>query len=63
MLYVPHVYAIGPYEVEYNTAKSDYLHNRSYNYSCSSGNGKAYCEAYKIGYDSGWEVARVGWFG
>lgn len=61
--FIPHTYAISPYEVGYNMAKLDYLHNKPYNYACSPSNGKAYCEAYKIGYDSAWDVARVGWFG
>lgn len=63
VIYIPHVYAIGSYQAGYDTAKSEYLHNKSYSYSCSPANGKAYCEEFKVGYDSGWDVARVGWFG
>jgi len=63
MIFIPHVYAIGSYQAGYNAAKSEFLHNKSYSYSCSPTNGKAYCEEFKVGYDSGWDVARVGWFG
>jgi hypothetical protein len=63
MASIPYVYAINPYEAGYNMAKYQYEHNKPYNYSCSPSNGKVYCEAYKVGYDSGWDVARVGWFG
>jgi hypothetical protein len=60
---IPGAYSIGPYEAGYNTAKFDYLHNKSYSYSCSPNNGDTYCAAYKVGYDGGWDVARAGWFG
>jgi len=63
MIFIPDVYSINPYEAGYNMAKNEYLHNKSYNYSCPPSSGKAYCDAYKVGYDSGWDVARAGWFG
>jgi hypothetical protein len=60
---IPRAYATGPYEAGYNTAKFDYLHNKSYSYSCSPNNGDTYCAAYKVGYSAGWDVAPAGWFG
>ena len=60
---IPGAYATRPLEAGYNTAKFDYLLNKSYHYSCSPNNGDIYCADVKAGYGAGLDVARAGWFG